>query len=129
MTGQRLVVFGCRKTASPVLGDEGARQDAGLPDMEYKELPCLGALDPLMPLRELDGGADMVLGVGCYVSRCEHVSGSQRAKAAIERVGNVLEQVGVDRSKVGLVLGSPIDPAGLFDAINEFISGDGGEDE
>lgn len=129
MQDQRLVVFGCKKTAGPVLGDEAARKDAGLPEMDYRELPCLGALDPLMAMRELNEGADMVLGVGCYVSRCEHLSGSQRTKRAIERVGDVLEEVGVDRSRVGVVLGSPIDPAGIFDAIKDFISSEGGDGE
>jgi coenzyme F420-reducing hydrogenase delta subunit len=129
MSGGKLVVFGCLKTASPVLGDEAARNAAGLPDMDYREIPCLGAFDPLMALRELDAGADFVLGVGCYPSRCEHISGSQRAQAAIGRVGKVLEEIGVEGSRVGLVLGSPIDPSGIFDAIREFISSDGGEDE
>ena len=129
MAAMRLVMFGCKKTASPVLGDEMARSEAGLPDIDYRELPCLGALDPLMALRELDAGADRVLGVGCYVSRCEHISGSQRARAAMERLRGVLEEVGVDGYRVGLVLGSPIDPNGIFDAIKEFISSEGGEDE
>jgi coenzyme F420-reducing hydrogenase delta subunit len=123
----RIVVFGCRKTGSPVLADEGARSGADLPEMDYRELPCLGALDPLMALRELNEGADVVLGVGCYVSRCEHISGSQRAKVAFERLQGILEEVGIDGSRVGLVLGSPIDPAGIFDAIKEFISSEGGD--
>ncbi len=123
------MVFGCRKTATPVLGDEDARKKAGLPDMDYRELPCLGALDPLTAMRELNAGADIVLGVGCYVGRCEHISGSQRARRAMTRVGDVLEEVGVDRSRVGLVLGSPIDPRGIHEAIKEFISRKGGDEE
>ena len=122
-------MFGCCKTASPVLADEAARRGAGLPEMEYRELPCLGALDPLMAMRELDAGADAVLGVGCFVGRCEHLSGSQRARRAMDRVGDVLEEVGVDRSRVGLVLGSPIDPKAIYDAIKEFMTTDGGDDE
>jgi coenzyme F420-reducing hydrogenase delta subunit len=122
------VVFGCVKTATPVLGDEEMRRRAGLPEMEYRELPCLGALDPLMALRELDDGVDRVLGVGCFVSRCEHLTGSQRAKRAMAQVGDVLEGVGVDRSRVGLVLGSPIDPNHIHDAIKEFMSREGGEE-
>ncbi|NIP33835.1 MAG: hydrogenase iron-sulfur subunit, partial [Thermoplasmata archaeon] len=102
---------------------------AGLPEMEYRELPCLGALDPLMAMRELNAGADLVLGVGCYISRCEHISGSQRARRALGRVGDVLEEVGIDRSRVGLVLGSPIDPRGIHEAIKEFISSEGGDEE
>ena len=122
------MVYGCRRTAPPVMGNEARRREAGLPEIDYRELPCLGALDPLMAMRDLVGGADRVLAVGCYVSRCEHLSGSQRARRALDRLGDLLEEVGVDRARVGLVLGSPIDPAGVFEAINDFISGDGGED-
>jgi coenzyme F420-reducing hydrogenase delta subunit len=125
----KFVVYGCRHTATPVLGDEAGRREAGLPDMEYRELPCLGTLDPLMALRDLVGGADHVLAVGCYTSRCEHLTGSQRAERALSHVGDVLEEAGVDRSRVGIVLGSPIDPRAIFQAIIKFHSGEEGEDE
>ena len=129
MTDGNLVVYGCRHTATPVLGDETVRREAGLPKMEYVELPCLGTLDPLMAMRDLMAGADRVLAVGCYPSRCEHLTGSQRAKRALAHVGDVLEEVGVDRSRVGIVLGSPIDPRAIFEAIIEFHLGVRGEDE
>ncbi|UCC93609.1 MAG: hydrogenase iron-sulfur subunit [Thermoplasmata archaeon] len=129
MPGEKLLVFGCRMTASPVLMDGDARDRAGLPDMEYRELPCLGAMDPLMPLRELVAGADKVLAVGCFVGRCEHLSGSKRAEAAMAHVGDVLEEAGVDRSRVGMVLGSPIDPKAIYDAIKDFMTIDGGDEE
>jgi len=125
----KLVVFGCRHTATPVLGEEALRREAGLPEMDYRELPCLGALDPLMAMRELDGGAERVLAVGCYVGRCEHLTGSQRARRALARVGDVLEEVGVDRTRVGLVLGSPIDPVAIIAAIIGFMEGQGGDEE
>lgn len=125
----KFVVYGCRHTATPVLGDESLRREAGLPLVEYRELPCLGTLDPLMAMRDMVAGADRVLAVGCYTSRCEHLTGSQRAKRALAHVGDVLEEVGVDRTRVGIVLGSPIDPRSIFEAIIKFHSGEGGEDE
>lgn len=128
MTG-RVVVFGCRHTATPVLGDEAARRSAGLPELDYRELPCLGALDPLMAMRALDEGAERVLAVGCYVGRCEHLTGSQRARKALAHVGDVLEEAGVDRHRVGLVMGSPIDPRAINEAIIDFIERRGGDEE
>jgi len=125
----KFVVYGCRHTATPVLGDETVRREAGLPDMEYRELPCLGTLDPLMAMRDLVAGADHVLAVGCYTSRCEHLTGSQRAMRALSHVGDVLEEAGVDRSRVGIVLGSPIDPRAIIEDIIEFHLGEEGEDE
>jgi len=129
MTDGKLVVYGCRHTATPVLGDEAVRREAGLPPMEYRELPCLGTLDPLMAMRDLAAGADRVLAVGCFISRCEHLTGSQRAKRALDHVGQVLAEVGVDRSRVGLVLGSPIDPVSINKAIIDFIDDIGGDGE
>ena len=127
MTGPKLVVYGCRHSATPVLADEAARTAAGLPDIEYRELPCLGALDPLMAMRDLDSGVDKVLAVGCYQGRCEHLNGSKRAQRAIGHLGDVLEAVGVDRGRVGVVLGSPIDGREMFELISRFLEGQGGD--
>lgn len=129
MTGGRLVVYGCRHTATPVLGEEAVRREMGLPEMEYRELPCLGTLDPLMAMRDLAEGADRVLAVGCFVGRCQHLTGSQRARRALDHVAAVLGEVGVDPGRVGMVQGSPIDPVTIIDAIIENMSEDGGEDE
>lgn len=129
MPGGRLVIYGCRHSATPVLGDEAARRAAGLPELEYRELPCMGGLDPLMAMRDLDEGADRVLAVGCYVGRCEHLTGSKRAQQAMAHVGDVLEEVGVDRRRVGLVLGSPIDPREMIEAIKRSLEDRGGDPE
>jgi coenzyme F420-reducing hydrogenase delta subunit len=117
---RKVLAFGCKHTATPVI--EGATER---PDLEYVELPCLGALDALEVLRALDEGADAVLAIGCYISRCEHLTGSQRAQRVIGHVGDVLKEVGVDRSRVGIVMGSPIDEGGLLSDIMEFMDGQG----
>jgi coenzyme F420-reducing hydrogenase delta subunit len=124
-----LVVYGCKHTATPVLGEEAVRREMGLPELEYRELPCLGTLDPLMAMRDLEAGADRVLAVGCFLGRCEHLTGSQRARRALEHVGEVLKEVGVDPGRVGMVQGSPIDPASINKVIIDFVTNDGGEDE
>jgi F420-non-reducing hydrogenase iron-sulfur subunit len=126
--GREVVLFGCRHTGTPVLGDGKAMEMAGLGGCEYRELTCLGALDPLMVLRALDEGADAVVVVGCYVGRCRHLTGSQRAMRALDHVGKVLEEVGVDSDRIGLVLGSPIDPEGIIRELRNFTEGLGGEE-
>lgn len=122
------MVFGCKHTGTPVLGDGSVLARAGLDGAEYRELTCLGALDPLMVLRALDEGADAVVAVGCYVGRCRHLTGSQRAMRALDHVGKVLEEVGVDSDRIGLVLGSPIDPEGIIKDLRNFTEGSGGEE-
>jgi coenzyme F420-reducing hydrogenase delta subunit len=126
--GPRLIVYGCRHTATPLLQEAAGRETRiSLPDLEYRELTCLGALDPLMVLRDLDEGAEGVVAVGCLVARCRHLTGSQRAKMGLDRVGDILDEVGVGRHRVGLVMGSPIDPAHIREGIQEFMEGSGGE--
>jgi coenzyme F420-reducing hydrogenase delta subunit len=117
MADDTLVVFGCRHTAGPVIS-EGVLD---LPDYDYRELPCLASLDPLMVMRALDDGADAVVAVGCLVGRCRHLTGSQRAKRVMSHVGDVLEEVGVSRDRIGLVLGSPIEPKVIIDGLEEFF--------
>ena len=119
----RLVVFGCQHTATKVL--KGHR---GLPPFEYHEIPCLGTLDPLAVLRAIDDGAEGVLVVGCYVGRCRHLTGSQKAKMVVGHVGDVLEEVGISRDRVGVVLGSPLDEGGIVSGLESFITALGGID-
>ena len=121
--GPRVVVFGCIHTATPILtGREG------LPPFDYRELPCLGALDPLYVLRALDEGSAGVLVIGCYVGRCRHLTGSQRAKQVIGHVGDVLEEAGLGREVVGISLGSPLDQGAIIDDLRKFINTFGGTD-
>ena len=112
-----VVLFGCKHTAGPVIS-EGVLD---LPEYEYHELSCLASLDPLMVLRALDDGADAVVAVGCLVGRCRHLSGSQSARRVMGHVGDVLEEVGVRRDRLGLILGSPIEPKVILDGLEEFF--------
>lgn len=105
----RIVVFGCKHTATQVLEVAEAEGTWGLPEYTYVELPCLGALDGLEVLRAIDRGAPGVVAVGCYAGRCRHVSGSQRAEQVMSHVGKVLEDAGWDPGRLGLVLGSPLE--------------------
>ena len=118
-----VVVFGCQHTATKVI--EGR---SGLPPFSYREMPCLGTLDPLAVLRALDEGAEGVLVVGCYVGRCRHLTGSQKAKMVVGHVGDVLEDAGISRDRVGMVLGSPLDEEGMVSEVKRFITALEGDD-
>ena len=120
----RVVVFGCQHTATKVL--EGRN---GLPPFEYQEMPCLGTLDSLAVLRALEDGAKGVMVVGCYVGRCRNLTGSQKARMVIGHVGDVLEEVGIPRDRVDMVLGSPLDERGIVSEVERFIAALGGIDE
>jgi len=125
-----MIIFGCKHTATPILEEASGREArVHLPDFEYRELPCLGSLDPLMVMRALDEGARWVVAVGCFQGRCRHLTGSQRAKAALGHVGDVLEEIGLDRKRIGLVLGSPIDQRAIIEQLAVFTTDDGGDVE
>jgi coenzyme F420-reducing hydrogenase delta subunit len=122
----RIVVFGCRHTATPVMLRAGGAEAVGLPKDSYVELPCLGSLDSLEVLRTLDWGAVGVVAVGCYRSRCKHLTGSHRAERVMAHVGNVLEEVGMGRDRIALVLGSPLEEGKIILALQEFKESLGG---
>jgi coenzyme F420-reducing hydrogenase delta subunit len=118
-----LVVFGCKHTATPVI--TGRKE---MPGHEYRELPCLGSLDPLHVLRAMDEGAEGVVAIGCFVGRCRHLTGSQRAQQVIDHVGQVLDEIGIDRERVALVLGSPLDEGVIMNELSRFSEQLGGID-
>ncbi len=122
----RIVVFGCRHTATPVMLRAGGPEAMGLPEGSYVELPCLGSLDALEVLRALDRGASGVVAVGCYQGRCRHLTGSQRAERVMGHAGNVLEEAGLGRDRLALVLGSPLEEGKIELALKDFKDSLGG---
>jgi len=96
----RMLVFACENSAIP------AADAAANLDVEYDaavrlvKVPCAGKVDPRTVLRALENGAERIVILGCHPESCKYLSGSSRAKERTEAIAVLLEQAGLDRSKV-----------------------------
>jgi coenzyme F420-reducing hydrogenase delta subunit len=63
-------------------------------------MPCSGRVEELMILKAFENGADGVMVVGCLEGDCHYLSGNLRARARVQRVAKLLEQIGIGGERV-----------------------------
>jgi len=64
------------------------------------KVPCTGKVDIIYILKSLESGVDGVYLVGCEEGNCHFVHGNIRARKRVERVKNILEQIGIEKERV-----------------------------
>jgi len=63
-------------------------------------MPCSGRVEELMILKAFENGADGVMVVGCLEGDCHYQSGNLRARARVQRVAKLLDQIGFGGERV-----------------------------
>lgn len=63
-------------------------------------LPCTGRIDESLLLAAFENGADGVMVIGCLEGDCHYISGNIRAKARVERVYRILEQIKIGPDRI-----------------------------
>jgi coenzyme F420-reducing hydrogenase delta subunit len=65
-------------------------------------LPCTGRIEEAVILQAFEGGADGVMVIGCLEGDCHFINGNIRAKARVERVIKILDEInmGGDRLRM-----------------------------
>ncbi len=66
------------------------------------EVPCSGKVDILHLLLAFEQGADGVIVVGCMEGDCHYMAGNLFAKKRVQRVKEILDQVGLGGERVGM---------------------------
>ncbi|HIJ54969.1 MAG TPA: hydrogenase iron-sulfur subunit [Deltaproteobacteria bacterium] len=64
------------------------------------QVPCTGRVDVIHLLNAVQGGIDGVYVAGCLEGECHFVSGNLKAKSRVNRVKQILEEVGLEPERV-----------------------------
>ena len=75
--------------------------------IQFFPLPCSGRIDALHLLRALEAGADKVYVVTCPEGACHYREGNIRAKKRIAYAQSLIEEIGLERGRLELVVTSP----------------------
>ncbi|MGQ9483608.1 MAG: hydrogenase iron-sulfur subunit [Desulfosoma sp.] len=70
------------------------------------QVPCTGRVDVLHLLKPLEQGADGVYVSGCLPGECHYISGNLKAAKRVARVQKLIEALGVEPERVGIVYNS-----------------------
>jgi F420-non-reducing hydrogenase iron-sulfur subunit len=84
-------------------------------------LPCTGRIDESLLLKGFENGADGVMVVGCLEGDCHYVSGNIRARARVERVYSILEQIKIGPDRIRMYNLSAGEGAKFAEYANEFV--------
>ena len=78
--------------------------------IRFFPLPCSGRIDPLHLMRALESGADKVYLVTCPEGACHYREGNIRAKKRIAYTQGLIEEIGLERERLELIVTSAGNP-------------------
>jgi len=79
--------------------------------IRFFPLPCSGRIDPLHLMRALESGADKVYLITCPEGACHYREGNIRAKKRIAYTQSLIEEIGLERERLELIVTSAGNPA------------------
>jgi heterodisulfide reductase subunit A-like polyferredoxin/coenzyme F420-reducing hydrogenase delta subunit len=103
----RLVLFCCAESAYKAADCAGQLRLTTPLSLRIIPLPCLGRLEILHILRAFERKAKGVLVMGCPDGACKHVDGNIRAAKKVRQTQDMLEEMGMERERVKMVLCGP----------------------
>ena len=82
-------------------------------------LPCSGKIDIPYLIKAFETGADGVAIVTCKQGECQHLEGNLRARKRSEAVESLLDEIGMGRGRMAVIM---LKDGGVEQAIGEISS-------
>jgi len=90
--------------------------------IRFFPLPCSGRIDPLHLMRALESGADQVYVVTCPEGACRYREGNVRAKKRIAYTQGLIEEIGLERERLELIVTSAGNPVTIDELARELLA-------
>jgi len=97
-------------------------QDKDRFELDTVTMACSSMVKDVFILRAFEAGADAVVVFVCPENHCRHIEGSMRARKRVDRVKNILDDIGLDGLRLTLVNLSPGDTALAEESIQKVLS-------
>ncbi len=65
-------------------------------EVKVIKMPCSSMVKDVYLLKAFEAGADAVLVFACPENRCRYIEGSKRARKRIQRIRDLLDEIGMD---------------------------------
>jgi F420-non-reducing hydrogenase iron-sulfur subunit len=90
--------------------------------IKFFPLPCSGRVDSLHLMRALESGADMVYLVTCPEGACRYREGNSRARKRLAYTQGLIEEIGLERERLELVMTTGGEPATIDKLARELLA-------
>lgn len=108
----------CSYAAADLAGSERRRYPA---NTSIVRLPCTGRVDESHLLAAFENGADGVMVMGCLEGTCHFLAGNYRARARVNRVAGILENIGLNGKRIRMYNLSAGQGANFAEFVGEFV--------
>lgn len=120
--GLNIAIFFCQQLDP----DQDVSRRAIEKEMEKRirffPLPCSGRIDPLHLMRALESGADKVYVITCPEGACRYREGNIRAGKRISYTQGLIEEIGLERERLELIITSAGDPVTIDKLARELLA-------
>ena len=116
-----LALFYCQNTPGSTEKERQALEEKYGSSLRLFPIPCSGRLDPLHLLRALEQFADNAYLITCPEGACRYFEGNRRAKKRVERTQQIIEGIGLEKERVGLIVRSKEDGRPLEELAEELV--------
>jgi len=116
-----LAIFYCQNVPG---SNEQNRQEL---EKQYQDgirlfpIPCSGRLEPVHLLKALETFADAAYVVTCPEGACRYFQGNRRAKKRVERAQGIIASIGLEKERLGILVGSKEAPKTLSQVVEELL--------
>ncbi len=90
--------------------------------IRFFPLPCSGRIDPLHLMRAMESGADKVYLVTCPEGTCRYHEGNIRAQKRIAFTQELIEEIGLERERLELIIASAGNPVTVDEIAKEILA-------
>jgi F420-non-reducing hydrogenase iron-sulfur subunit len=116
-----IIAFCCNYCAYAAADLAGARRMQYPPNVRIVHLPCTGKLEMEHVLAAFEKGIDGVLVAGCLEGGCHFLEGNLRAKRRLEKIRQILDEIGVGADRLRMVNLSAAMAPTFVERVNEMV--------
>jgi F420-non-reducing hydrogenase iron-sulfur subunit len=116
-----IAVFYCRNVPE---SDENTRINLEKKygdSIKFFPVVCSGRMDILPLMKALESFADAAYIITCPEGACRYFEGNIRAKKRVEKAKGIIESIGLEKERIGIIIGSKEEPKTLEDQVKSII--------
>jgi F420-non-reducing hydrogenase iron-sulfur subunit len=99
----KMYVFYCSNGIEPEQMASGVSKMEGV-EVKTISLPCSGKIDIPYLVKAFETGADGAVIVTCKQNECKHLEGNLRASKRAEAVESLLEEIGMTKGRMSVIM-------------------------
>jgi len=116
----KMYVFYCSNSIEPEQMADGLGKLDGV-TVKMISLPCSGKIDVPYLVKAFETGADGAVIVTCKQNECQHLEGNLRANKRAEAVESLLEEIGMGKGRMAVIMLKEGGVEGALGEIRDFI--------